>query len=143
MSPTIALGGDVMLGRGVAGALAERPAANVWLPELRANSGEADVAGVNLECCISDGGEPWDPGEKRFHFRAPPRAVAALTAGGVRAVWLVDNHALDFGRQALADTLDHLARAGIAVVDDGGVIRSPGERGPGDFQPAGSRAAHP
>ena len=119
MSPTIALGGDVMLGRGVAGALAERPAADVWSPELRAIFGEADVAVVNLECCISEGGEPWDPGRKPFHFRAPPRAVEALTAIGVRAVWLANNHALDFGRQALADTLDHLARAGIAVAGAG------------------------
>lgn len=119
MSPTIALGGDVMLGRGVAGALAERPAADVWSPELRAVFGEADIALVNLECCISAGGEPWDPERKPFHFRAPPCAVETLTAIGVRAVWLANNHALDFGRQALADTLDHLARAGIAVVGAG------------------------
>ncbi len=119
MSPTIALGGDVMLGRGVAAALAERPAADVWSPELRAVFSEADIALVNLECCISEGGEPWDPGRKPFHFRGPPRAVEALTAIGVRAVWLANNHALDFGPQALSDTLDHLARAGIAVVGAG------------------------
>jgi poly-gamma-glutamate capsule biosynthesis protein CapA/YwtB (metallophosphatase superfamily) len=119
MSPTIALGGDVMLGRGVADALAERPPADVWSPELRAVFGEADVALVNLECCISEGGEPWDPERKPFHFIAPPRAVEALTAIGVRAVWLANNHALDFGRQALRDTLDHLARVGIAVVGAG------------------------
>jgi poly-gamma-glutamate capsule biosynthesis protein CapA/YwtB (metallophosphatase superfamily) len=119
MSPTIALGGDLMLGRGVAEALAERSAADVWSPEVRAVFGEADMAIVNLECCISAGGEPWDPGRKPFHFRAPPRAIDALTAIGVRAVWLANNHALDFGRQALADTLDHLARAGIAVVGAG------------------------
>jgi poly-gamma-glutamate synthesis protein (capsule biosynthesis protein) len=119
MSGTIALGGDVMLGRGVAEALADRPAADVWSPELRAVFGEADIAVVNLECCISEGGEPWDPGRKPFHFRAPPGAVDALTAIGVRAVWLANNHALDFGAQALVDTLDHLARAGIAVVGAG------------------------
>jgi poly-gamma-glutamate capsule biosynthesis protein CapA/YwtB (metallophosphatase superfamily) len=119
MSPTIALGGDVMLGRGVAGTLAERPAADVWSPELRAVFGEADIALVNLECCISDSGVPWDPERKPFHFRAPPRAIDALTAIGVRAVWLANNHALDFGRQALEDTLDHLARAGIGVVGAG------------------------
>jgi poly-gamma-glutamate synthesis protein (capsule biosynthesis protein) len=119
LSPTIALGGDVMLGRGVAETLAERPAADVWSPELRTIFGEADIALVNLECCISDSGGPWDPGRKAFHFRAPPRAIDALTAIGVRAVWLANNHALDFGRQALVDTLDHLARAGIAVVGAG------------------------
>ena len=119
MSPTIALGGDVMLGRGVAGALAERPPADVWSPELRAVFGEADLAVVNLECCISEGGEPWDPIRKAFHFRAPPRAIEALTAIGVRAVWLANNHALDFGHRSLVDTLDHLAGAGIEVVGAG------------------------
>jgi poly-gamma-glutamate capsule biosynthesis protein CapA/YwtB (metallophosphatase superfamily) len=119
MSPTIALGGDVMLGRGVAEALADRPAADAWSPDLRAVFGEADIALVNLECCISAGGEPWDPQRKRFHFRAPRRAVETLTAIGVRAVWLANNHALDYGRQALEDTLDHLAQAGIAAVGAG------------------------
>ena len=44
MSGTIALGGDVMLGRGVAAALAEQPPADVWSPELRDVFGEADIA---------------------------------------------------------------------------------------------------
>jgi poly-gamma-glutamate capsule biosynthesis protein CapA/YwtB (metallophosphatase superfamily) len=119
VSPTIALGGDVMLGRGVAGVLAERPPAEVWSPELRAVFREADFVVVNLECCISERGEPWDPTGKPFHFRAPPRAIEALTAIGVRAVWLANNHALDFGYQSLVDTLDHLAGAGIEVVGAG------------------------
>jgi poly-gamma-glutamate synthesis protein (capsule biosynthesis protein) len=119
VSPTIALGGDLMLGRGVAETLADRPPAEVWSPELRAAFLEAELAVVNLECCISDRGEPWEPERKPFHFRAPPRAIDALTAIGVRAVWLANNHALDFGRQALVDTLDHLASAGIAVVGAG------------------------
>jgi poly-gamma-glutamate synthesis protein (capsule biosynthesis protein) len=119
MRPTIALGGDLMLGRGVGEALLGGRPADVWSPELRAVFREADVAIVNLECCVSERGEPWKPYRKPFHFRAPPRAVEALTAIGVRAVWLANNHALDFGRQALEDTLDHLDRAGITVVGAG------------------------
>jgi poly-gamma-glutamate capsule biosynthesis protein CapA/YwtB (metallophosphatase superfamily) len=119
LSPTIALGGDLMLGRSVAATLADLAPADVWSPELRAVFGEAEIAVVNLECCISDRGEPWEPERKPFHFRAPPSAIDALTAIGVRAVWLANNHALDFGRQALVDTLDNLAAAGIAVVGAG------------------------
>jgi poly-gamma-glutamate capsule biosynthesis protein CapA/YwtB (metallophosphatase superfamily) len=119
MVPTIALGGDVMLGRGVGEALAEEPAPGVWSPEVRAVFAEADLAVVNLECCISDRGEPWDPQGKAFHFRAPPGAVEALTAIGVRAVWLANNHALDFGREAFEDTIDLLDRAAIAIVGAG------------------------
>jgi poly-gamma-glutamate capsule biosynthesis protein CapA/YwtB (metallophosphatase superfamily) len=119
MCPTIALGGDLMLGRGVGQALLRRRPADLWSPELRAVFAEADFAVVNLECCISERGEPWDPGRKPFHFRAPPRAVEALTAIGVKAVWLANNHALDFGPQALEDTFDILDGAGITIVGAG------------------------
>jgi poly-gamma-glutamate capsule biosynthesis protein CapA/YwtB (metallophosphatase superfamily) len=111
---TIALGGDTMLGRKVGEALLERPPASVWDPALLAILGEADLVVVNLECCVSERGEPWPAPGKPFFFRAPPAAVAALAAAGVRAVWLANNHALDFGEIALLDTFDHLDRAGIA-----------------------------
>ncbi len=103
-----------MLGRMVGQALRSRRPATVWTPELLGVFDEADVAIVNLECCISERGEPWEPGRKPFHFRAPPRALEALTAAGIRAVWLANNHALDFGPIALLDTFEHLERAGIA-----------------------------
>jgi poly-gamma-glutamate synthesis protein (capsule biosynthesis protein) len=111
---TIALGGDTMLGRMVGAAIEERPPASVWDPALVAVFGEADAAIVNLECCISSRGEPWPDPAKPFFFRAPPRAIEALTTVGVRAVWLGNNHALDYGSVALLDTFDHLAAAGIA-----------------------------
>ncbi len=111
---TIALGGDTMLGRMVGLGLAHRPPASVWDPELLEVFREADVAIVNLECCISERGEPWATPGKPFFFRAPPAAVEALAAAGVRAVWLANNHALDFGETALLDTFHHLEGAGIA-----------------------------
>jgi poly-gamma-glutamate synthesis protein (capsule biosynthesis protein) len=110
---TIALGGDTMLGRMVGQALASRPPASVWDPALLDVFREADAAVVNLECCISDRGEPWPSPGKPFFFRAPPDAVEALAVAGIRAVWLANNHALDFGETALLDTFDHLEAAGI------------------------------
>ena len=112
--PTIALGGDTMLGRLVGGALATRRPSSLWSPELLEVFSEADLAIVNLECCISERGSPWDPQRKPFHFRAPPAAVETLAAAGVQAVWLANNHALDYGPDALRDTFAHLAGAGIA-----------------------------
>jgi poly-gamma-glutamate capsule biosynthesis protein CapA/YwtB (metallophosphatase superfamily) len=74
---------------------------------------------LNLECCISERGRPWDAPGKPFWFRAPPRAVELLVLLGADCVTLANNHALDYGVDALADTLDLLAGAGIATVGAG------------------------
>src|ERR1700738_1192361 len=119
MSITLALAGDTMLGRGVAESLAMVPPAELFSEGLREVFRTADLTVLNLECCVSTRGEPWDSPGKRFHFRAPPAAVEALVSLGVDCVTLANNHALDFGPDALADTRDHLARAGIAAVGAG------------------------
>jgi poly-gamma-glutamate capsule biosynthesis protein CapA/YwtB (metallophosphatase superfamily) len=119
MTVTVALAGDTMLGRGVAQALATMPPAALVAPEVRAALDQADLVVLNLECCISERGRPWEAPGKPFFFRAPPRAVELLVLLGVDCVTLANNHALDFGLDALADTLEHLAGAGIAVVGAG------------------------
>ena len=117
---TIGLLGDVMLGRGVATALGSTPAAEVWAPEVRALAEECDAVVCNLECCISEHGRRTRevPG-KPFFFRAPPVATDSLRAARVRVAGLANNHALDYGEDALADTLEHLAEAGIEPVGAG------------------------
>jgi poly-gamma-glutamate capsule biosynthesis protein CapA/YwtB (metallophosphatase superfamily) len=115
----LALAGDTMLGRGVADVLASRPIEAFVAPEVVAFADEADFFVLNLECCISERGEPWpDPG-KPFFFRAPPRATELLSYLGVDCVTLANNHALDFGVTGLLDTLAHLADASIAAVGAG------------------------
>jgi poly-gamma-glutamate capsule biosynthesis protein CapA/YwtB (metallophosphatase superfamily) len=116
---TVALAGDTMLGRGVAERLAEVEPVSLVAPEVVEFARRADLMVLNLECCISERGTRWpDPG-KPFFFRAPPRAVELLTALGVRCVTLGNNHALDYGADALLDTLRYLEDAGIAVVGAG------------------------
>jgi poly-gamma-glutamate synthesis protein (capsule biosynthesis protein) len=116
---TLALAGDTMLGRGVAARLREDPGAELFAPEVLAIAAEADRFVLNLECCISARGTLWpDPG-KPFFFRAPPEAAERLAEAGVDAVTLANNHALDFGCDALLDTLDHLYAAGIVTVGAG------------------------
>ena len=119
MIVTVALAGDTMLGRQVGRALAEVPAAALVAPDVVAAMRQADLVVLNLECCISDRGRPWDAPGKPFFFRAPAQAIDLLTLLGVDCVALANNHALDYGRQALLDTLDHLAAAGIAAVGAG------------------------
>ena len=115
----LALAGDTMLGRMVGEALASRPASELVAPEVVEVAGEADLFVLNLECCVSERGAPWRLPGKPFFFRAPPAAVELLALLGVDCVTLANNHALDYGPEALADTLRHLAAAGIATVGAG------------------------
>ncbi|MFF4620625.1 CapA family protein [Nonomuraea jabiensis] len=117
---TLALAGDTMLGRGVAERLTlTADPADFFDTGVRAVLSRADLVLFNLECCVSARGRRWDPMRKAFHFRAPPQAAAMLAELGVHAVTLANNHALDYGHEALLDTLDHLAAAGIRTVGAG------------------------
>ena len=107
----LALAGDAMLGRGVARELATRPPQSLVAAEIAELTRSADVCVVNLECCISECGEPVP---KAFNFRAPPQAVETLVHLGVDCVLLANNHALDYGIEALLDTFAHLREAGIS-----------------------------
>ncbi|MFS2291875.1 MAG: CapA family protein [Actinomadura sp.] len=119
MAVTVALAGDTMLGRGVADEIAASGTRGLFSPGVREVFAEAGLALVNLECCVSSRGRRWDPIHKAFHFRAPPEAAGALADLGVDCVTLANNHALDYGPEALEDTLRHLAEAGVRAVGAG------------------------
>ncbi|HZC28460.1 MAG TPA: CapA family protein [Gaiellaceae bacterium] len=113
----LALAGDTMLGRGVAERLATVEPEALFARELVEIVHDADLFVLNLECCISARGTP-DP-DAVFHFRAPPWATQVLAYLGVDCVTLANNHALDFGPDALLDTLTHLDADGIRAVGAG------------------------
>lgn len=105
--------GDCMLGRMVDEVLRHQPPAYPWgdtLPILASG----DWRMCNLECVISDRGVPWSEYEKAFHFRSSAKNVAVLEAAQINAVSLANNHALDYGHDALFEMLGILNRAGIA-----------------------------
>jgi poly-gamma-glutamate synthesis protein (capsule biosynthesis protein) len=135
----LALAGDTMLGRGVAERLAEAPPESLFSPQVADAAGEADLFVLNLECCISDRGAPWPDPSKPFFFRAPPAAVKTLAHLGVDCVTLANNHALDFGEEALLDTLEHLDAAGIAHVGAGPTVQA--ARAPVVLEASGLRLA--
>jgi poly-gamma-glutamate synthesis protein (capsule biosynthesis protein) len=117
---TIGLLGDVMLGRTVAERLARDPAAEVWSPQVREVCRACDALVLNLECCVSARGARTSLiAGKPFFFRAPPAGVEALRAIGAGVAGIANNHTLDFGVDALADTLSHLEAAGIPSVGAG------------------------
>ncbi len=120
MALSIGLVGDVMLGRGVGSAVARQSDVVVWGEQLRALTAGLDLVVANLECCLSLGGRRTRRiAGKPFFFRGPREAVTQLSALGVRAVGLANNHALDFEEWALAETLAVLDHAGIAVTGAG------------------------
>ena len=114
---TIALAGDTMLGRKVAEAISGTQ--SLLSDEVVEITRAADLFVLNLECCISERGSRWPEPGKPFFFRAPPAATDVLARLGVDCVTLANNHALDYGTDALLDTFEHLRSAGIAWVGAG------------------------
>jgi len=100
-----------------------------WTPQLRQNGYEApfrhitaelargDINLANLEAPIATGGTEFSG--KKFRFRAEPAVAPALRAAGINLVTLANNHSMDFGGSALAETCGHLDKAGIARIGAG------------------------
>ena len=107
---TLAFGGDVMLGRGVAQSLDEdwQSAFSAVQPVLT----EADLTFANLESPLTTAPQM----SSGYDLRALPAAVDALRTSGFDVVSLANNHALDAGEVGLAETIATLDAAGIAGV---------------------------
>jgi poly-gamma-glutamate capsule biosynthesis protein CapA/YwtB (metallophosphatase superfamily) len=73
--------------------------------------GGPDVRILNLETAVTSGGSALPA--KGIHYRMHPDNLPCLAAAAPDACVLANNHVLDFGRRGLADTLDHLASAGL------------------------------
>ena len=80
---------------------------------------DADLTLVNLESAVTARGTP-EP--KTYHFRAPTSAYPALRAAGIDAASIANNHALDYGRVGLLDTLDSARSAGFPVFGAGRTV---------------------
>ena len=82
---------------------------------------DADITFVNLETPLSRRGSAAD---KLIRFRTDPSVAALVASWGVDVVTLANNHALDYGTDALLDTMDCLEQAGVAHVGAGLNIES-------------------
>jgi hypothetical protein len=120
MQVRIAIGGDIIFGKGVSQIARARGLGYFFepiAPMLRA----ADWTVLNMEGCISTRGAPLP---KEYTFRAPPDLAAHLRLAGVSMVSLGNNHSMDYGATALLDTMDYLWRAGVWWAGRGGEPRS-------------------
>lgn len=112
---TLAAVGDIMLARSVADWITEESPDGPF-EHVRDLLLTADLTAGNLETAISDRGRP-EP--KSYTFRAPPLAARGLALAGFDVVALANNHTLDYGTEALFDTVEVLDEAAVANVGAG------------------------
>jgi hypothetical protein len=116
---TLAAFGDANFGDGVANVMDARGALWPWAgvaPTLRA----ADIAFGNLECSISNRGSPVP---KAFNFRGrPDRLRKVIAFAGLDVLNLANNHAGDFGNDALLDTLRAVRGDGALPIGAGATL---------------------
>ncbi len=86
-------------------------------PEILQVTNDSDIFYVNHEYCISDRGQALEG--KYYTFRANPERMELLEQMGTDIVSLANNHVFDYGRDAMLDTADLLAQAGIPYVGGG------------------------
>lgn len=82
---------------------------------------EADVLLGNQEAPASDRGEPMAAKRSLGSgcLRAPPASIEAVTRAGFTAMTLANNHMMDFGPEALLQTVGLLRCRGIATAGGG------------------------
>ena len=103
--------GDVYIGNYVRSMYDAKGIHGVLSQEVLEQLEEADLTMINQEFPFSTRGEAMK--DKQYTFRVDPDKVSLLQDMGVDVVTLANNHALDFGIDALVDTLDTLNNAGI------------------------------
>ena len=107
--------GDVLFARGVAKQITKHGAP--WLfANVKGTIKGADIAFCNLECTLSTGGVVQ---RRRYQFRANPKLAAVLSANGFDVACLANNHTLDYGREAMMDTVRAVRKAGMTAVGAG------------------------
>jgi hypothetical protein len=110
----LAFGGDVHF-EGVLSTKLAADASSVLAPIAPVLS-RADLAVVNLETAVTNGGSP---AAKTYTFRTPASAFAALRGGGVDVASMANNHGMDFGAAGLRDSLAAARRYRFPVVGIG------------------------
>jgi poly-gamma-glutamate capsule biosynthesis protein CapA/YwtB (metallophosphatase superfamily) len=111
---TVAFGGDVHFEGMLRARLDSAP--DTALGPVAAQLKRADLAMVNLETAVTEGGTP---APKQFAFRAPPAAFRALRSAGVDVTTMANNHGMDFGESGLRDSLAAGKQAGMPLVGIG------------------------
>jgi Bacterial capsule synthesis protein PGA_cap len=108
--------GDVTFGEQVGPAVTEYGGAYPWTGVARTLRA-ADVTVGNLETSVSTRGVA---SVKQYTFRGPPEALPAMAQrAGFDVLTLANNHSMDYGPDALLDTIRNVRAAGIRSIGAG------------------------
>lgn len=110
--------GDMMVDRGVEYMIKKKGKGDFRYPFLRIASylKDKDLVFGNLEGPVSDKGKKVG---SIYSFRSDPQVTRGLKYAGFDILSLANNHALDYGREALKDTMNRLEENGIDYVGAG------------------------
>lgn len=117
---TLFFAGDVLINDRIAGHYNADGVSGLVSLELLEEMLDADITMINHEFQFSTQGTPME--DKQYTFEYDPKYVTILQDMGVDVVTLANNHALDFGRIALTDTINTLENAGITYVGAGETV---------------------
>lgn len=98
---------------------------------------QGDVVFAQLECAYSERGECTV--NLGYGLRNHPRNVPFIAAAGFNVLSVASNHTMDYGPDALVDTVDNLTRSHIKVIGAGRNIQE--ARTPAVFSVHGTKVA--
>ncbi|MBW3591422.1 MAG: CapA family protein, partial [Actinobacteria bacterium] len=111
----IASVGDVNMG-GTLGEVIQRQGAGYPWERVAPLLQSADIAFANFESTASVRGSP---AAKQFTFRSDPASLGPMGLAGIDVASLANNHSLDYGPEALLDTVANLRQFGMQPVGAG------------------------
>lgn len=112
---TIAFTGDILLDKSV-GMRIQRYGVDYPFQKTAEILRKADLTVGNLETPVSTRGKPE---QKEYTYRSKPETLKGLVNAGFDVVNLANNHTLDYGMEALFDTMEHLRKHNIGFTGAG------------------------
>jgi Putative enzyme of poly-gamma-glutamate biosynthesis (capsule formation) len=100
----ISFAGDILLDGKVAANM-DKYGINYPFEKVKDILSSSDISFANLETPISTRGQK---ANKTYTFRSAPKTLQSIVNSGIDGVSIANNHTLDYGVQALTDTLDYL-----------------------------------
>jgi len=122
MNPVIKIAavGDIMLDRSL-GSMIARGETSYPFDQVSEALSAADLTLGNLESSLGNSGQP---ALKSYTFQAPPEAARSIGEAGFDIVSLANNHAMDYGAEALLLAIGLLEDQGVATVGAGANIEA-------------------